>query len=103
MKKTPESGRYLDADEKAFVEAFETSDAPLKSGLTPKRRREIESMARAAMTDERAPDLVARPQARSSRRSTMRPRSSNSAMIVARPRAELPGGGRSPAKPVSGG
>jgi len=54
MKKTPESGRYLDADEKAFVQAFETSDAPLKSGLTHKRRREIESMARAAMTDERA-------------------------------------------------
>jgi len=54
MKKTPESGRYLDADEKAFVQAFETSDAPLKSGLTHKRRREIESMARAAITDERA-------------------------------------------------
>lgn len=54
MKKTPEVGQYLDAEEKALIEAFETSDAPLKSRLTPKRKREIESMARAAMTDERA-------------------------------------------------
>jgi len=49
MKKTPEVGQYLDAEEKALIEAFETSDAPLKSRLTPKRKREIESMARAAM------------------------------------------------------
>jgi predicted DNA binding CopG/RHH family protein len=54
MKKTPGIGKYLDADEEAFIESFETSQAPLKSGLTPERRREIESMARAAMTDERA-------------------------------------------------
>jgi predicted DNA binding CopG/RHH family protein len=54
MKKTPEIGRSLDAEEKALVQAFETGDAPFKSGLTPKRRREIELMARAAMTDERA-------------------------------------------------
>ena len=33
---------------------FETSGAPFKSRLTPARKREIESMARAAMTDERA-------------------------------------------------
>ncbi len=54
MKKRPEIGRHLDAEEKTLIEAFETGDAPLKSGLTPKRRREIEAMARAAMTDERA-------------------------------------------------
>jgi len=55
MKKTtPEIGRYLGAEEKAFIQAFETNGAPLKSELTTKRRREIEAMARAAMTDERA-------------------------------------------------
>ena len=54
MKKTPEIGRYLDDEEKALVQAFETGDAPVKSGLTPKRKREIEAMARATMTDERA-------------------------------------------------
>ena len=47
MKKTPEVGRYLDAEEKALIEAFETDDAPLKSGLTATRKREIEAMARA--------------------------------------------------------
>jgi predicted DNA binding CopG/RHH family protein len=52
MKKTPELGRYLDDEEKALVQAFETSDAPVKSGLTPKR--EIEAMAPATMSDERA-------------------------------------------------
>jgi hypothetical protein len=54
MKKTPEIGRYLDDEVKALVQAFETSDAPVKSGLTPKRKREIETMARATMSDERA-------------------------------------------------
>ena len=54
MKKTPEIGRYLDDEEKALVQAFETGAAPVKSGLTLKRRREIEAMARATMTDERA-------------------------------------------------
>jgi len=54
MKKTPEIGRYLDDKEKALVQAFETGDAPVKSGLTLKRKREIEAMARATMTDKRA-------------------------------------------------
>jgi len=54
MKKTPEIGRYLDDEEKALVQAFETSDAPVKSGLTPERKRDIEAMARATMTDESA-------------------------------------------------
>jgi predicted DNA binding CopG/RHH family protein len=54
MKKTPEIGRYLDDEEKALVQAFATSDAPVKSGITSQRKREIEAMARATMTDERA-------------------------------------------------
>ena len=54
MKKTPEIGRYLDLEEEGLVQAFETSDAPMKNGLTPKRKRDIEAMARATMTDERA-------------------------------------------------
>ena len=54
MTKTPELGKFLDAEEQALIQSFETSGAPLKSRLTPARKREIESMARAAMTDERA-------------------------------------------------
>jgi predicted DNA binding CopG/RHH family protein len=54
MTRTPEIGKYLDAEEQALVQSFEASGAPLKSVLNPRRRREIELMARAAMTDERA-------------------------------------------------
>jgi predicted DNA binding CopG/RHH family protein len=54
MKKMPEIGRYLDAEEKAYIEAFESGDAPIKGGLTQKRKGEIEAMARAVMADERA-------------------------------------------------
>jgi len=54
MTKTPEVGKFLDAEEQALIQSFETSGGPLKSRLTPARKREIESMARAAMTDERA-------------------------------------------------
>ena len=54
MTKTPEVGKFLDAEEQALIQSFETSGVPLKSRLTPARKREIESMARAAMTDERA-------------------------------------------------
>jgi hypothetical protein len=43
-----------------LIEALETSDAPLKSGLTEKRKREIEAMARATMADERAGQREAR-------------------------------------------
>jgi hypothetical protein len=32
MKKAPEVSGYLDAEEKALIEAFETRDATLKSG-----------------------------------------------------------------------
>jgi predicted DNA binding CopG/RHH family protein len=54
MTKTPEIGKFLDAEEQGLVRSFETSGAPLKSVLNPRRKREIELMARAAMTDERA-------------------------------------------------
>ncbi len=54
MTRTPEIGKYLDDEEKAFIESFEAADTPLTSALTEKRRREIEAMARAAMRDERA-------------------------------------------------
>ncbi len=54
MTKAPEIGKFLDQDEKELSESLERSDARFRSGLTPKRRREIESMARAATTDVRA-------------------------------------------------
>jgi hypothetical protein len=54
MKRTPEIGRYIDPDEEAIAQALETGDAPLGSGLTPKRKSEIEAIARATMADERA-------------------------------------------------
>ena len=44
INKAPEVGRYLDAEEEAWIESFETGDAPLKSGLTQTRKREIEVM-----------------------------------------------------------
>ena len=52
MARTPEIGKYLDDEEKAFIESFERADTPLTRALTEKRRREIEAMARTAMTDE---------------------------------------------------
>ncbi len=54
MNKTPEVGRYRDAEEKAFIQAFETGEASLGAGLAPERKHEIEAMARATMNDERA-------------------------------------------------
>lgn len=54
MKKNPEIGRYLDPEEEAAARALETGDTPLKSGLTPERKDELEAMARAAMAGERA-------------------------------------------------
>ncbi len=54
MSKTPKIGKFLDAEEQALVQSFETSEAPFKSRLIPARKREIELMARAAMIDERA-------------------------------------------------
>ncbi len=54
MTTTPKIDKYLDAEEQALVQSFETSGAPLKNVLNPRRKREIEVMARGAMTDERA-------------------------------------------------
>jgi predicted DNA binding CopG/RHH family protein len=54
ITKTPEIGKYLDAEERDFIESFEASEAPLESFLTPERRAELEAMAHAAMNDERA-------------------------------------------------
>jgi predicted DNA binding CopG/RHH family protein len=54
MKKTPEIGRYLDPEEEAAARALEIGDTPLKSGLTPERKDELEAMARATIAGERA-------------------------------------------------
>ena len=54
MTKIPRVYTYLDAEEKDLIEAFENSDAPVASLLTPRRRREIEAMARATINDARA-------------------------------------------------
>jgi hypothetical protein len=53
MRKTPEIGRFLDPEEKG---SFKPSRPATRrsSGLTPERKREIEAMARATMSDERA-------------------------------------------------
>jgi predicted DNA binding CopG/RHH family protein len=54
MAKTPKIGAYLDEEEKDLIESFENNDAPLVSLLTPRRRREIEAMARATINDARS-------------------------------------------------
>jgi predicted DNA binding CopG/RHH family protein len=54
MTKTPEIGKYLDDEEQALIETYENPETPLRSLLTPGRKLEIETMARAAMNDERA-------------------------------------------------
>jgi predicted DNA binding CopG/RHH family protein len=54
MTKTPEIGKYLDDEDQALIETYENPEAPLRSLLTPGRKLEIETMARAAMNDERA-------------------------------------------------
>jgi hypothetical protein len=48
--KAPEIGKFLDPEEKELVQSFEAGGSLFKSGLTTKRRREIESMARAAVS-----------------------------------------------------
>jgi hypothetical protein len=54
MKSHPKIGRFLDDEEAKFVRSFEESPAPAAGGLTPQQRSEIEAMARATMSDERA-------------------------------------------------
>jgi hypothetical protein len=43
-EETPEVDRYLAAEEKVPVQAFEATDAPLKSRLRSRAKREIKSM-----------------------------------------------------------
>ena len=54
MARAPEIGNDLDDEERVFIESFEAADTPLTRPLTDARKREIEAMARATMTDERA-------------------------------------------------
>jgi predicted DNA binding CopG/RHH family protein len=53
MAKEPKIGAYLDDEEKQIVEALESDDAVFISRLTPKRKTEIETIARAAMNPVR--------------------------------------------------
>ncbi len=53
MTKEPKVGAYLDDEEKQIIEALEADDAIFVSLLTPKRKKEIEAMARAAMNPVR--------------------------------------------------
>jgi predicted DNA binding CopG/RHH family protein len=53
MAKKPEIGAYLDDEEKQIIEAVEADDAVFVSHLTPKRKKEIEAIARAAMNPVR--------------------------------------------------
>lgn len=49
MAKEPKIGAYLDDEEKQIIEAVEADDTVFVSHLTPKRKKETEAMARAAM------------------------------------------------------
>ena len=53
MSKKPEIGLYFDDEEAALIETLENSDAPLKSGLTPARRAELEAAARVTFSEDR--------------------------------------------------
>ncbi|MFZ2102963.1 MAG: CopG family antitoxin [Oricola sp.] len=53
MSDTKETLRREVESEDTFFETFERGDIPFRSTLAPKRRAEIEAMARAAMNDQR--------------------------------------------------
>lgn len=53
MAKEPKIGRYTDEEEKELIEALEADDAVFVSFLTPKRRKEIQAIARATMNPVR--------------------------------------------------
>jgi predicted DNA binding CopG/RHH family protein len=53
MSTKPEIGIYLDDEEASLIEALENSRSPLKSGLTPARRAELEATARVTFSDDR--------------------------------------------------
>jgi len=51
---SPVIAAFIDPEEKDMIEAFETSESDPPSFLTPSRKLEIETLARATMLDERA-------------------------------------------------
>jgi predicted DNA binding CopG/RHH family protein len=53
MAKELKIGKYLDEEEKQIIETVEAEDCVFVSHLTPKRKKEIEAMARAAMNPVR--------------------------------------------------
>jgi predicted DNA binding CopG/RHH family protein len=53
MAKAPKIGKFNDAEERELIEALEAEDAQFISHLTPKRKKELQAAARAAMSDER--------------------------------------------------
>ncbi len=53
MAREPKIGSYTDAEEKELIEALEADDAVFVSVLTPKRRKEIQAIARATMNPVR--------------------------------------------------
>jgi predicted DNA binding CopG/RHH family protein len=53
MAKEPKVGKYIDEEEKNLIEALEADDAVFVSVLTPKRKKEIQAIARATMNPVR--------------------------------------------------
>lgn len=53
MSKKLELDFQTDEEEADFIAAFENTERPLESFLTPERKAEIEAMARATMNEER--------------------------------------------------
>ena len=53
MAKEPNIGTNLDEAEKQVIEALESDDVVFVSRLTPKRKKEIQALARAAMNPAR--------------------------------------------------
>ncbi len=53
MKKKPTIAKFSDDEEKNLIESLESDDAQFKSYLTPKRKTELQEMARATMNDVR--------------------------------------------------
>ena len=53
MAKEPKIGAHLDDEEKQIIEVLEADDSVFVSHLTPKRKKEIEAMARTAMNPVR--------------------------------------------------
>jgi len=52
MVNTRKIGAFLDTDEEDFITLFEASDADIVSGLTDKRRKEIQALARSTIEEQ---------------------------------------------------